>query len=135
MNKKKVFIGVSLAVLGFVAVLVINQSGALFSTMNYKGASNPSIPNYPINEQGQTYGQGPYPAGTTQVPDLISATGENGVNGYVKATDLNSNVSTPEEAYAYQKSMEELGYKSIPLYKSDGKTVIGGFRLYSSRRD
>ncbi|MFF2531522.1 hypothetical protein ACFVS2_21680 [Brevibacillus sp. NPDC058079] len=133
--KKKLFIGAALVVMGFVAVLVVNQSGALFSPMNYKGASNSNIPNYPINDQGQTYGQGPYPVGTTQVPDLISATGENGVNGYVKATDLNANVSTPEEAYAYQKSMEKLGYKSIPLYKSDGKTVIGEFRLYSSRRD
>ncbi|MBY0083613.1 MULTISPECIES: hypothetical protein [Brevibacillus] len=133
--KKKVFIGAALVVIGLVAALVINQSGALFSTMNYKGALSQNTPNYPINEQGQTYGEGPYPVGTTQVPDLISATGENGVNGYVKASDLNTNVSSPEEAYAYQKSMEELGYKSIPLYKSDGKTVIGEFRLYSSRRD
>jgi hypothetical protein len=40
-------------------------------------------PDYSINEQGQTYGHGPYPNGPTQEPDLIRTEGENGVSGYV----------------------------------------------------
>jgi len=91
--------------------------------------------NYPVNEQGQTYGPVPYASKSTETPDLISATGENGVVGYVKATDLDPKVSSPEEAMAYQKSIEAIGYKSIPLYEADGKTVIGEFRLSTSKRD
>ncbi|WP_232699113.1 hypothetical protein [Brevibacillus daliensis] len=94
------------------------------------------VPDYPVNEQGQTYGHVPYHSGpTTQEPDLISTVGENGVVGYVKASDMAPSVSSPEEAIAYQESMEAIGYKSIPLYESDGKTVIGEFIMYSSNRD
>ena len=90
---------------------------------------------YPVNEQGQTYGPVPYASKSTETPDLISATGEDGVVGYVKATDLDPKVSSPEEAMAYQKSIEAIDYKSIPLYEADGKTVIGEFRLSSSKGD
>ncbi len=87
------------------------------------------VPVYPVNEQGQTYGHGPYPSGPLQEPDLMSAKGEKGVVGYVKSSDLDSQVSSPEEAMVYQESMEGAGYKSIPLYESDGKTVIGEYRM------
>lgn len=86
---------------------------------------------YPVNEQGQTYGHGPYLSGTVQEPDLILAEGENGVVGYVKAADMAPTFFSPEEAMAYQESVKAAGgYTLIPLYKSDGKTVIGKFRLY-----
>lgn len=86
---------------------------------------------YLVNEQGQTYGHGPYPSGQTRELDLIKAEGENGIVGYVKAADLAPRVSSPEEAIAYQESVEaDGGYTSIPLYKLDGQTVIGKFRLY-----
>ncbi|WP_028608384.1 hypothetical protein [Paenibacillus harenae] len=91
-----------------------------------------SIPDYPTNEQGQTFGSGPFPAGEVKEPDLIMAEGENGVVGYVKSSDLVPSVSSPEEALAHNKLMKELGYKSLPLYEADGKTIIGEFRMYSS---
>jgi len=91
---------------------------------------------YPVNEQGQTYGphisaDDPYYE-TSGDPDLMKARGENGVEGYVKATDLRGpQFSLPEEAIAHQEAVKAAGgYRSIPLYESDGKTVIGEFRLY-----
>ncbi|MGG4442881.1 hypothetical protein [Brevibacillus fortis] len=92
-----------------------------------------STPNYPINEQGQTYGSDPLTIEPSQEPDLLEATGENGVEGYVKTSDLRPPVSSPEEAIAFQKITEATGYRLIPLYESDGKTVKGEFRLYSSK--
>lgn len=87
---------------------------------------------YPVNEQGQTYGEGPFKPGIGQEPDLIKAVDEKGVEGYVKSSDLLPGVSSPEEAMEYQKSADAAGSKSIPLYKSDGKTVIGQFKFGSN---
>jgi beta-lactamase regulating signal transducer with metallopeptidase domain len=85
------------------------------------------IPDYPVNEQGQTYGHAPYnPSVIVQDPDLMAAIGINGVEGYVKATDLNGpSFSSPQEAIAYQEANRD--GRSIPLYESDGTTVIGEF--------
>jgi hypothetical protein len=85
------------------------------------------IPDYPVNEQGQTYGHAPYnPSAIVQDPDLIAAVGTNGARGYVKATDLNGpSFSSPQEAIAYQEANRD--GRSIPLYESDGTTVIGEF--------
>jgi bla regulator protein BlaR1 len=90
---------------------------------------------YPVNAQGQTYGPNIHtddPYETFGEPDLMTARGENGVDGYVKASDLlGPHFSSPEEAIAYQEAIKAAsGYRSIPLYESDGKTVIGEFRLY-----
>ncbi|GLX66053.1 hypothetical protein MU1_03970 [Paenibacillus glycanilyticus] len=85
---------------------------------------------YQTNEQGETYGHGPF---TGVEPDLIKAEGENGVVGYVKASDLSPSYSSPEEALANQELLNKSEYRSIHLYKSDGKTIIGEFRMYSSK--
>jgi hypothetical protein len=113
------------------SVLVFVTGIALYSELglNYPNNYGTDVPNYTVNEQGQTYGNGPFPAGTEQEPELIKAEGENGVIGYVKSSDLVPQVSSPEEANSYMKSIENVDYISIPLYKSDGKTVIGEFRL------
>ncbi len=89
------------------------------------------VPNYTVNEQGETYGSAPYVYGKiVKEPDLISAIGVDGVKGYVKATDLNGpSFSSPEEAIAYQEKMQAAGSRSIPLYESDGRTEIGEFIL------
>ncbi|GIP37022.1 hypothetical protein J31TS4_03020 [Paenibacillus sp. J31TS4] len=96
---------------------------------NTRTISDKEVVNYPVNEQGQTYGQGPYPPGPSKEPDLIKAVGENGVVGYVKSSDLDPKVNSPEEAVAYQKSKEGQGGITIPLYEADGKTVIGTFKV------
>ncbi|MFB5089463.1 hypothetical protein PGC35_20145 [Psychrobacillus sp. PGGUH221] len=93
---------------------------------------------FAINEQGQTYGTPIIPSGPGEVghePDLIKTKGENGLVGYVKAQDLTPNFSSPKEALAQQETIKTVGYVSIPLYKSDGNTIIGEFRMHSSNED
>ena len=89
-------------------------------------------PDYPVNEQGQTYGHVPSNAsGIVQEPNLTEAIGTNGVEGYVKTTDLNGlSVSSPQEVIAYQETNKD--GRSIPLYESDGTTVIGEFIVKGS---
>ncbi|CAM3299036.1 hypothetical protein HP548_12015 [Paenibacillus taichungensis] len=103
---------------------------SLNETSSTKTASNEVI--YPINEQGQTLGEGPLMPGKTQEPDLIKAENENGVQGYIKTSDLESGATSPEEALDYQKSKDSSEFRYIPLYKSDGKTIIGEFKVGGS---
>ncbi|MEK4297384.1 hypothetical protein BSK63_17345 [Paenibacillus odorifer] len=118
---------------GMVFVVLVGGT-SLFISRNNNEADSLS-PNYLINDQGQTYGHGPYPSGISQEPELIRAVGENGTIGYVKATDLDSEVTSPEEAIVYEETTKDLEYKSIPLYKDDGKTVIGKYKMYFSHGD
>ena len=68
---------------------------------------------------------------------LISAVGENKIEGYVYTYDLyemSSQPSTPDEAVEYIKEKEKnernpFYKKSIPLYDEDGVTVIGEYRI------
>lgn len=85
---------------------------------------------YSINEQGQTYGRGTYPSGVKIEPDLVGAVGTNSTQGYVKSTDLEPAFASPEEAITFQEANKD--GRSIPLYESDGKTVIGEFIVKES---
>lgn len=85
---------------------------------------------YSVNEQGQTYGSETYPPGVKKEPDLIGAIGTNGTQGYVKSIDLEPTFSSPEEAIVFQEANED--GRSIPLYESDGKRVIGEFIVKGS---
>lgn len=124
--------------IAFILVAVIATISATVSPVKANSSDNniaaviEKAPNYSVNEQGQTYGKGPYPAGPSQEPDLIRAVGENGVVGYVKSSDLNGpSFSSPEEALAHQETLHKAGgYELIPLYESDGETVIGEFKMY-----
>lgn len=68
-------------------------------------------------------------------PDLILAVGTNGKEGYIKKSDLYANEpKTPEEAVSIQENRianNDL-IRYIPLYKNDGETVIGEFKIDSS---
>lgn len=81
------------------------------------------------NENGQTYGP------VIWDPDLISVTSDQGDDGYVYREDFYydeiyaKDFHTPEDALAWQKAWQEMypnGY-SIPVYESDGETLIGTF--------
>lgn len=85
-------------------------------------------PEYPVNENGQTYGAAPLARTPDEEPDLISAMGTSGEEGYVLKTDLDGfQPQTPEEAIKWQN--ERPDFWMIPLYKSDGETVIGEFKV------
>ncbi len=98
--------------------------------------------NYQLNERGQTYGSVDtnVPPEEQVLPELISAIGIDGTRGYVYSSDLSGEQpKNPEEALEYMEKREEelriaisenreyLRY--VPLYKSDGVTVIGSFGI------
>lgn len=74
---------------------------------------SPLYAEYQINENGQTYGSDYFAEYKGGTPDLILAIGNNGIEGYVKNTDLNlhHNPKTPEEAVLYMLS--GVGIKTI----------------------
>lgn len=91
-----------------------------------------------VNKNGETYGTGLQADILGYEPDLMLATGENDVLGYVRVTDLDEPTpSSPEEAYKIQKQRIEEKYtgRYIPLYESDGKTVIGRFLVAFDERE
>lgn len=95
---------------------------------------------YQINEAGQTYGSELLATTYEDRPDLISAIGTNGAEGFIYASDLDAgNPQNPAEALAQQELYNEMiaNYngdgpivvRTIPLYDVDGKTVIGEFDI------
>ncbi|MGX4601724.1 hypothetical protein [Faecalimicrobium sp. JNUCC 81] len=88
---------------------------------------------FETNNNGETYGtyidKG---NGEWKEPDLMEVVGLNDVEGYVKKTDLydkTNQPNNPEEALAYMEKREKEGPRIIPVYKKDGKTVIGEYKI------
>jgi len=74
------------------------------------------------NRYGQTYGPDFLEA------NLVAVISDEGYEGYIYREDLNPpDFTSPEEALKWQESRPE--YIIIPVYKSDGKTVIGSFKM------
>ena len=69
--------------------------------------------------------------------ELISAIGENNIEGYVHADDLYDTENLPNNPEdALSKQLKEsiakwnpFYKKTIPLYSEDGKTIIGKYKL------
>jgi hypothetical protein len=74
-----------------------------------------------VNGDGHTYGV-PNSNGT---PDLIAAVATNGQQGYVYADQLQA--AQPQPTSPEQAARMHPTPVAIPVYKSDGHTVIGGF--------
>lgn len=85
---------------------------------------------YPVNQNGETYGNDLMARDLGYEPDLIAATGTEGQDGYVREADVpGSDVTTPEEAVAYMEHLKSLSPSyTIPLYDQEGN-VIGEFRI------
>ncbi|MDR1156815.1 MAG: hypothetical protein LBK75_00695 [Oscillospiraceae bacterium] len=97
---------------------------------------------FPRNDDGQTYGSGyvENPA-DPHTPDLILAEGIDGEIGYAYQDDLHfgpfEQPKTAEECALYNEQLLALAYEQqangdeylwyIPLYESDGKTIIGQY--------
>lgn len=101
---------------------------------------------FSMNENGQTYGYF-IPADDPeqqQMPDLVAAMGIDGTMGYVNVADLYVNLpNNPQEAIEYMQKIEAEAQiatannseyvRTIPLYDSDGTTVIGQFGIGSNQ--
>lgn len=106
----------------------------------YKSPLISSGTSYSVNQFGQTYGSALYADTFDERPDLMAAIGDDGVAGYIYTDDLKSeNPKTPAEAVARQEMYEALianwdgqeaiVVRTIPLYESDGRTVIGDYNI------
>jgi len=125
---RTVIIGITLAAGIITGTLFFGPAIA----MNLSKQSYTPAPVFPRNESGQTYGSNAFVNSPDQEPDLVSAVGVDGTEGYVRSEDLNRDLpKTPEEAVAYNKKLK--AERKIPLYDVDGKTVIGEFKINNEK--
>lgn len=86
-----------------------------------------------MNSSGQTYGP-VRDAPVNTDPDLILAVGDEGVSGYILASDLNGpEFASPDEVSRWLEEHPPDQDRVIPLYESDGKTVIGTFTINAAK--
>ena len=93
---------------------------------------------YPANDAGLTYGsadgiyppvpnaEGYYDEYISYFPDLISAVGDNGTEGYVYKTDLfpPAYATTGDVDTARIAAFNEIGERTLPLFAQDGTTMV-----------
>lgn len=108
--------------------------GLIAGTIGFSSAKADTLsdqnkaPVYKKNANGQTYGSALYAPNPKTEPDLIQAEDENGTVGYVLKTELEGPTpKTPEEATELMRKTPKV--RKINLYASDGKTVIGTFKI------
>lgn len=134
---------VGLAVVGFLGGTAVARVPTLSAPENVLPTggveSTPApMPVYSKNELGQTYGSAISASSPETEPDLILVIATNGSEGYVSKADLDvangtaaaSNFKSPADALEWQKSKAGQSV-SIPVYQSNGKTVIGSFTVTS----
>lgn len=101
-----------------------------FTISNYNSSSlkiQASSEIWPVNFNGQTYGRD-YRL-MLEKPNLILAINDMGIIGYVKESDLSaSDVDSLDDVIMHLQTTSSK-QKSIPLYASDGTTIIGKFNL------
>lgn len=135
---KKAFIRRSV----YILLLCIGLLASMLITVSAGGSGKTYI-DFPVNENKQTYGSGIHSEHENiEKPDLILAMGIDGTEGYVLKSDLEGTgplqrPQNAEEALVYNEQLEALIREAeargeeyvyyIPLYESDGRTVIGKF--------
>lgn len=93
-------------------------------------------PTYAVNDNGLSYGSSADASSLENEPDLIEVLATNGRTGYVLKRDLDAADGTaatqtfksPEDALEWQRSRGSAPV-TIPVYESDGTTVIGEFTV------
>lgn len=78
-----------------------------------------------VNEEGESFGSGLFTL-DGEDPDYLIAEGIDGTEGYVRAADLASNVTTIGEALQYNSTFQPTQF--IPLYDKN-KNIIGQFEI------
>lgn len=64
--------------------------------------------------------------------NMIAALGVNDLEGYILIDDLydeGNNPVSPDEFLELERKNRDRGYRMIPLYDSDGNTIIGEYRI------
>lgn len=102
--------------------------GVLVTTHLSSGLGSPSVQGSPevrVNEAGQTYGQFVLGDPAT-APDLIEAIADDGSIGYIEKGEMFPELPDSVGA-ALEMSANADEPRSVPLFASDGETVIGTF--------
>lgn len=92
----------------------------------------PHKTDFEVNENGETYGTAGDLIYYEDEPDLIAVVGNNGIEGYVRKTELEADTpSCPEEAVKMMEERKRNGNQPrvIDVYESDGVTVIDTFTI------
>lgn len=110
--------------MGIMGITLVFGSGNVISnksTQHHTQEESIMRDGYPVNENGETYGA--MKKESLIEPDLqLTYTGD-----YIKKSDMDDNVQTLEEAIAQNERNK--GGRKIPLYKNDGKTIVGEFYI------
>lgn len=87
---------------------------------------------YKLNSNGESYGSGAAAVYVEDMPDLIRVLGDNGIEGYVYASEMiGEPPSSPEEAIKLQEeriSKNDIE-KIINVYDCEGETVIDTYTI------
>lgn len=126
------------AVLGLGAGASMAAASGGTASSNLSSQTKPA-PEYSRNANGNTYGFVKDSLSPETEPDLIAALTTDGKRGYVSKAELDvANGTTasrefksPEDAVKWMET-EGRADRSIPVYESDGKTVIGEFTVVGS---
>ena len=120
---RKIVIVLGVAILGAgVGTAVAGNHPSVYSD---KDPDRPK-PVYPKNGFGETFGSLSQAIADVDAPNLISAVGINGVEGYVRSSDLLLPLpKSPAEALLANKNAR---VRFLKLYAVDGKTVIGAYK-------
>ena len=119
---------------------VVLGCGYIYQVKAYKEVTKESkVFLVKVNENRQTYGSNlsieEYTMDKNGNPsnlDLILVEAENGEVGYVMKEDFydtKNQPKNPQEAVAYMENLRKQGDKVVPVYKDDGETIIGTYRI------
>jgi len=110
--------GIALGTTASVAITALTETQYL---------SEHSAPAYETNDRGLTFGSVEDARTPDEEPDLILVVATNGERGYALKTDLEGPTpSSPEDAV--RQTMNQTS-RTIPVYESDGTTLIGEFLI------
>ncbi len=122
MNKILVFLLVLLVGVVVGGLTIAWGSGA---TLRFPSVGGPF---FAKNAAGETYGTLLNVTVPGTEPDLVKALGVDGITmGYVRWSDLNG--PEPKTLAEAANQSKYAATKRIPLYESDGKTIIGEFEM------
>jgi hypothetical protein len=110
--------------LGFAAILLALTLAASVAggALARGGEDRPRVGGWPEDVNGDGVISD---SGDERIPELISAVGDSGIEGYVRYADLEGpQPSSPEEAMR-MSGVERV----IPVYAEDGKTVMDQYTL------
>ncbi len=113
--------------IGGLAGVAFAGEGARTPAAALTAAQAPS--SFPRNAAGQTFGPLDDSAEAAAAPDLVLVEYAGGETGYIYATELvaaeAADVTSPEEALAWENERGVRGTRPLTVYASDGATPIG----------